>query len=289
MANPCWTYGDAVAKETFLVLGASSFYGSNFANLVEAKGGEAIRLSRPNWNLGDEIPDADYIVNFASRSLVEESWIDPQGWMMTNGVLTTALIEDLTRKDFKKFIHVSTPEVYGHTKTVVKETQKFNPSTPYAVSRATGDMMFMAYHRAKSLPCIITRTANIYGLGQPDHRFIPLAFKTLRAKKKLFLHNQGKTIRGFIHVKDACEATYLLCLKGVVGETYHIAPGGILTIEALAKMICAQLGLRWQDWLGEAPDRVGKDQAYILDSQKVMDLGWIDRITIKEGLAEYGC
>ena len=277
-----------MAQEKFLVLGASSFYGSNFANLVEAKGYEAIRLSRPHWFLGEPFQDADYIVNFASKSLVEESWANPQDWMMTNGVETTAMIDGLRGVRFKRFVHVSTPEVYGHTPTVVRETQPFNPTTPYAVSRAAGDMMLMAYHKACGIPAIITRTANIYGFGQPDYRFVPLAFKTLRAKQKLLLHGGGRTIRGFIHVKDACEATYLICMKGKVGESYHISPGGVLTIDALAKMICAQLGLDWREWLGEVPDRRGKDLAYILNNQKIRDLGWIDRITIKEGLSEYG-
>lgn len=276
-------------SETFLILGASSFYGANFAKCVKAHGDKTIELSRPGWFLGDHLPDvgADYIVNFASRSLVEESWADPQGWMMANGMMTTALIQQAEEMGVR-FVHVSTPEVYGHNPGLVKEGHPFNPSTPYAVSRAAGDMMLMAYHKAYRMNAIITRTANIYGLGQPSHRFIPLAFKTLLEGKKLNLHNGGKTIRGFIHVKDACEATYLLCREGKTGETYHIAPQNIVTIEALAKMICAQLGLRWQDWLGEAPDRLGKDACYMLDSSKIRSLGWTDRITLKEGLAEYG-
>lgn len=270
----------------FLILGASSFYGEAFRCCALAHGDTVTVRSRPDWGLGDPIPPADCVVNFASRSLVAESWIDPQGWLMTNAVFTTALL-DQVRAMKCRFVHVSTPEVYGHTPRPVKEGAPFNPSTPYAVSRAAGDMMLAAYQRAYGMDAIITRTANIYGFGQPDYRFIPHAFKTLRAGAKLTLDGGGATIRGFLHVKNAAEATYLVCKEGRAGETYHIAPQGVLTIAALAKMICAQIGAD-PALVVDGPERRGKDLAYIMDSSKLRALGWSNRITLKEGLAEYG-
>lgn len=271
----------------FLILGASSFYGEAFRRCVQAHGDEWIALSRPDWNLGDDIPYADCAVNFASRSLVAESWLDPQGWMMTNGVFTTALLDQVREIVIPRFLHVSTPEVYGHTPSIVREGYPFNPSTPYAVSRASGDMMIQAYVKEYGFPAIITRTANIYGFGQPDYRFIPHAFKTLRSGEKLVLDGGGASIRGFIHVRDAVEATYLLCKQGKLGETYHIAPQGVLTISALAKMICSQVGSD-PKLIVDGPERRGKDLAYIMDSSKLRVLGWSNRITLKEGLSEYG-
>ena len=268
----------------YLVLGASSFYGSNFVQLLKEKGEEVTGLSRPKWKLGDKIPKADVVVNFASRSLVAESWKDPQGWLMTNAVKTTKLLEQI-RGMKCLFIHVSTPEVYGHTPNAVNEGHPFNPTTPYAVSRAAADMMISAYTKAYGMDTIITRTANIYGVGQPDYRFIPHAFKTLRAGGELGLDGGGFTTRGFIHVKDACEATYLLVKRGKRGETYHIAPTRVLTIATMAKMIMERVG---KGTIVAKPERLGKDLAYILHSNKMRRLGWKDNITLEEGLAEYG-
>lgn len=273
---------------TYLVLGASSFYGSNFCALLKSKGEDVIELSRPEWELGDDIPYADVVVNFASHSLVAQSWERPDEWMLVNAVRTTTLLDQVRALKIPRFIHVSTPEVYGHNVGPVREGHPFNPSTPYAVSRAAADMMIEAYVKAYDFPAIITRTANIYGLGQPEHRFIPHAFRTLREGKKLGLDGGGKTIRGWLHVKDAAEATRKIASHGKAGETYHIAPQGVLSVSALARLICHQIGKDPNEWLYDTPERLGKDDAYILESSKLRKLGWSDKITIKEGLAEYG-
>lgn len=269
----------------YLVLGASSFYGSNFCKLLRERGEEVEELSRPKWHLGWPIPYADCVVNFASQSLVEESWKYPIGWLHANATMTTELLDQARFLKIPRFVHVSTPEVYGNTPTPAKEGHPFNPSTPYAVSRAAGDMMIAAYHRAYGFPAIITRTANIFGVGQPDYRFIPHAFKTLRAGGELLLDGGGATIRGFMHVRDACEATYLLCTKGTPGDTYHIAPRGVITIEALSRLIQARVG---KGTIASKRERLGKDLAYVLDSTKIRALGWNDTITLSQGLDEYG-
>src|SRR3990167_11484368 len=139
----------AERPERFLILGASSFYGSNFAKCVEAHGDVVTRVSRPEFDIDvnggyiDAIMDDEnphYVVNFIASSLVVESWDAPHEWMKTNGVSTVNMIENLRKWEFQKFIHVSTPEVYGSTPYWVTEYQPFNPTTPYAVSRAAGDM-----------------------------------------------------------------------------------------------------------------------------------------------------
>lgn len=269
----------------YLVLGASSFYGSNFCNLLRERGEEFEELSRPKWHLGRLIPYADCVVNFAAQSLVAESWDYPIGWLHANATMTTELLDMVRALKIPRFVHISTPEVYGHTALPVKEGHAFNPSTPYAVSRAAGDMMISAYHRAYGFPAIITRTANIYGLGQPDHRFIPHAFKTLRAGGELLLDGGGATIRGFLHVRDACEAVYLLCHRGTPGDTYHIAPPGVITIEALSRLIQARVG---KGTIASKRERLGKDLSYILDSNKIRKIGWDDKITLSQGLDDYG-
>jgi dTDP-glucose 4,6-dehydratase len=262
-----------MAQEKFLVLGASSFYGSNFAKYAEERGEEVYRYSRHLWHLGDYIGvKVDYIVNFASMSLVAESWDTPYDWIRTNAADTTTTFQQADGM-CKKFVHVSTPEVYGSHKGWIGERCAFNPSTPYAVSRAAADMMLMAYYRAYGFPGIITRTANIYGEGQKEPRIIPLAMRHKKEGKPLSLHGGGSTVRGFIHVKDACEATYLICKQGVPGETYHIAPKNVLPIRELVRMIGCEIG-------EDIPDRLGKDRSYMMDSSKLRGMGWTDKIRL---------
>jgi len=276
-----------MAMVTFLVLGANSFYGSNFAKFVEEHGDVVIRWSRPGFDItrkGDvwvfeKEQWCDYIVNFVSQSLVAESWADPTQWMYVNGAMTTNMFENLRHLKVKKFIHVSTPEVYGSVDVWVKEDQPFNPSTPYAVSRAAGDMMLKAFHKAYEFPMCITRTANIYGPGQPNHRIVTRALECKRDGKTLLLDGAGNTVRCFIHVRDACEATYLVAKNGRAGETYHISGWNAVSIRDLIDRI----GCKW----APAPERLGKDYAYKMDSTKIRkELGWQDKINLTEGLKE---
>ena len=271
----------------YLVLGASSFYGSNFLKFLKARGEDAEGLSRPAWNLGGTFMRADIIINFASRNLVPESWDHAAGYMWTNAAMTTELFEQVRNMNILRFVHVSTPEVYGNTPYAVREDHPFNPSTPYAASRAAADMLLATYQRAYGMNAVITRTANIYGVGQPDHRFISNAFKTLRSGGKLVLDGGGNTLRGWIHVQDACEATYKLCKEGSPG-VYHIAPQELLTIHELASMICEQLGIPRAQRLETGPERRGKDLAYIMSTDKLRGMGWTERISLEQGLAEYG-
>jgi dTDP-glucose 4,6-dehydratase len=263
--------------EKFLILGASSFYGKNFIRLLQEKGDELVAAFNHYGGLPDE--DFDYVVNFASKSLVVESWRAPEEWADANVSELSLLVSAWLGEDFKKFIHVSTPEVYGSTHGWVDETfSNWQPTTPYAVTRAAGDMMLKAYHKAHGFPMLITRTANIYGPGQQPYRLIPKALECKRTGEAFPLHGGGQSVRSFIHVRDACEATYLLAKKGVVGETYHISTNQAHSIEDVIAMI--ECPFTW------APDRLGKDQAYLLNSDKLRAMGWKDTISLEEGLKE---
>ena len=128
--------------ESFLVVGDTSFYGFNFVKLLESKGCEVNRLSLRNWTPEDI--KGDYVVNFAAANIVAESWKKPAEYMLVNVVAQTELLEVLRKKPIKRYVHVSTPEVYGSVADWLKESKIFNPSTPYAVSRAAMDMLLMA-------------------------------------------------------------------------------------------------------------------------------------------------
>jgi dTDP-glucose 4,6-dehydratase len=259
--------------EKFLVLGANSFYGSSFAKLVEERGDEVVLCK----HYGSD-PACDYVVNFASKSLVEESWKNPLAWVRANVHDFTDLLEATRWLDIKKFVHVSTPEVYGSTPYWYLEDERFDPTTPYAVSRLAGDMMLKAYFKAYGFPMLITRTANIYGPGQQSHRIIPKAIQYKKEGKVLPLHGDGWSQRSFIHIKDACEATYLLCKEGLLGETYHISTKEVHWIRELVTMIGCETK--------NEEDRLGKDSAYLLNSDKIRRLGWQDKVTLEQGLCE---
>lgn len=276
--------------EKFLVIGASSFYGSNFMETVKRRGDFALPMSLRDWSPSFMLDVApDYIVNFAAANIVAESWDHPAEYCRINVCETADLFDVLKATGWlKKFIHVSTPESYGHTDGWVDETySNWQPSTPYAVSRAAADMMLMAYHRAYRFPAIITRTANIYGPGQGKNRVIPLAFDTFRRGEKLLLHGNGHTRRSFIHVQDACAALYLLSRHGSVGQTYHISTAHDISINELVRKICRLLGKRPEEHIGSQEDRLGKDHAYLLNSARLRNMGWRDTITIDKGLREY--
>jgi dTDP-glucose 4,6-dehydratase len=268
--------------ERFLILGPRSFYGSSFIKLAMEKGDEVIEcgfdIDKP-WILDRNLVDGSIVVNFISRSLVAESWDNPASWTTTNVTSTTKLVDKLKNTAIKKFIHVSTPEVYGSTPDWVDETYTdWKPSTPYAVSRAAGDMMLKAYHKAYGFPAIITRTANIYGPGQQNYRLIPTACSKKASGEAMALHGDGQSIRTFIHIKDACEATYKICKEGEVWETYHISTNKAHSIKEVVEMI----GCKYEP----APERLGKDYAYLLNSDKLRAMGWKDTITLEQGLCE---
>lgn len=263
--------------EKFLVVGPTSFYGRNFVKLLEEKGHCVSTLSLRNWN-DAQVGHPDYVVNFAAANIVSESWQRPIEYVSVNVSYLVELLEVLSKRNIKKFVQASTPEVYGSVDAWVKEDQPFNPSTPYAVSKASADMMLMAYQRAYGLPVVLTRTANIYGPNQPENRIVTKALRCKRKGEKLRLEGAGCSVRCFIHVRDACEATYLAATKGKPGEVYHISGREPLRIRELVEKI----GCEWV----QTPDRMAKDYAYLLDSTKIRKLGWRDRINLEEGLKE---
>lgn len=228
----------------------------------------------------------EIIVNFAAQSMVGESWDRPDDWMQTNVVSAARLAERLRHLDFlKRYVHVTTPEVYGSTDGWIGEDTPFNPSTPYAVSRAAGDMLFKIYRDAYQLPVVSTRAANVYGPGQQLYRIIPRTIFFLLTGKSLQLHGGGASTRSFIHMDDVSRATWLIANEAPVGETYHISTDRIISIKALVEMLCGRLNKNFSDCVEVVGERLGKDSAYWLDSSKLRQgLGWGDQMSLEDGI-----
>ncbi len=300
-----------------LVIGSNSFSGSSFIAYLLGEGVEVIGVSRSaeaprvflpyRWTGKDAafrfhqvdfnhdldalagILDREkpaHVVNFAAQSMVAESWKNPDHWMMTNVVSAVRLHERLRHLDFlEKYVHVTTPEVYGNTEGFIREGTPFNPSTPYAVSRAAGDMSLRTYFEAYGFPVVFTRAANVYGPGQQLYRIIPRTILFVLTGRKLQLHGGGVSRRSFIHMKDVSEATWRIARSAPAGATYHISTNEIVTVRELVERICAKLGAPFSKVVEVVGDRLGKDAAYLLDSGKLRDeLGWSDRVNLDEGL-----
>lgn len=231
---------------------------------------------------------AGYVVNFASQSMVAESWQNPDHWMMTNVVSTVRLHEELRQCDFlRRYVHISTPEVYGSCSGLIPENTSYNPSTPYAVSRAAADMSLMTYFRQYRFPVVFTRAANVFGPGQQLYRIVPRTIYCAMTGEKLQLHGGGHSVRSFIHIGDVSEATLLAMEHSEAGEIYHLSTDRNISIRNLVEMIVQGLGKRFEDCVEIVDDRPGKDSAYLLDSANAMNkLGWQPRISLEDGVED---
>jgi len=230
----------------------------------------------------------DYVVNFAAQSMVAQSWLHPEHWFQTNVVATIKLHDELRQRNFlKKYVHISTPEVYGSCEGLIQENNDYNPSTPYAVSRAAADMSLMSFFHAYKFPVVFTRAANVFGPGQQLYRIIPRTVLYFLTGKKLQLQGGGQSIRSFIHIRDVAEATLRAALSGVPGEIYHLSTTRNISIHDLVKLIAERMSVSFNEYVEEVGDRLGKDSAYLLDSSKAKtELDWSAEISLEDGIDE---
>jgi len=302
----------------FLVIGSNSFSGASFCRYLLQRNHEVLGISRSsephsvflpyqwldgstNFNfcqidLNNQLPELvaliadwqpEYVVNFAAQGMVAQSWQVPEHWYQTNVVAQVKLHDQLRRLSYlKKYVHITTPEAYGSNQGWTKETFQFAPSTPYAVSRAACDLHLMSFFKAYNFPVVFTRAANVYGSGQQLYRIVPRTLLFARLGKTLQLHGGGHSVRSFIHIEDVADATYRVAMQGVPGETYHISTQEIVSIRGLVEQICELTGVAFADLVEVTEERLGKDQAYLLDSEKIRgELAWQDEIGLSEGLA----
>lgn len=228
------------------------------------------------------------VVNFAAQSMVAESWLHPEDWYQTNVLAMVRLTEGLRKiPKLKKYVHISTPEVYGNCEGMVLEDAPFRPSTPYAASRAACELHLQTFVRQYGFPAVTTRAANVFGAGQQLYRIVPRALLSLALGKKLPLHGGGHSVRSFIHIDDVVDGTLRAALRGSPGDVFHLSTRRTISIRNLVALICSQAGVEFSDFVEIVDDRPGKDAAYLLDSTRAREiLGWADRISLEQGIAE---
>jgi dTDP-glucose 4,6-dehydratase len=228
----------------------------------------------------------EVIVDFAGQGMVAESWGAPEQWYQTNIVSKVRLHHFLKDQSWlRRYVRISTPEVYGSSEELIGEKQPYNPSTPYAVSHAAIDMSLGAFHQNYGFPVLFGRFANFYGEHQQLYRIVPKAILSVRSGRKLPLHGGGKSIRAFIHAEDVAEGIERMVEDGRTGEVYHFSPSRFQSIRDVVDLICKRLGSDIESATEVTADRPGKDMAYLMDATKAgTELGWTPRITFEDGI-----
>ena len=300
-----------------LVTGGAGFIGSNFVHYMLDKypdyeivnldaltyGGNLENLEgvedNPNYTfvkgdirdheLVDEIArDVDYIVHFAAESHVDRSIEDPEIFIKSNILGTQVLLDAAKKYEIKKYLQVSTDEVYGTlgAEGYFTEETPLQPNSPYSASKAGADLMVRAYYETFGLPVNITRCSNNYGPYQFPEKLIPLMISNALEDKELPVYGDGKNIRDWLHVYDHCSAIDLVLHKGRIGEVYNIGGHNEKQNIEIVKLILKELG-KSESLIKFVTDRLGHDRRYAIDSTKISEeLGWKPKYTFETGIVE---
>lgn len=256
-------------------------YAGNLENLIAIERRSNYKFVQgdiTDQNLVDKLvkEKIDCIVNFAAETHVDRSIHDPQKFMQTNVLGTQILLEAAKKHQVKKYIQISTDEVYGSLNSTgcFTEETPLAPNNPYSASKAGADHLVRAYYQTFGLPINITRCSNNYGPYQFPEKLIPLFVTNALENKKLPLYGDGRHIRDWIYVEDHCRAIDLVIHQGKNGQIYNIAGDNQLTNYQVTKTILEVLK-KPTSLIEYTKDRLGHDRRYALDSQKLQqDLGW---------------
>ncbi len=229
---------------------------------------------------------AKALIHFAAETHVDRSIDDDLAFLRTNITGTRTVLEVVRRLQIPRYVHVSTDEVYGSIeKGAADESYPLKPNSPYAASKASGDLFVRAYQKTFRTPAILVRSSNNFGPFQFPEKVIPLFITNLLEKKKLPLYGKGENRRDWIYVEDNCEAIELVFEKGRDGEIYNIGGGSELSNRELTQKILNLFKLG-EEWIELVADRPGHDFRYGLDSSKVKNLGFRSRHSFDEALVK---
>ena len=291
------TFVDFLLKKKFKVYGCyrnkkNSIYlpfkkNSNIKNLKEfkldfLKNSDTEKLVKLIKKIKPEI-----IIDFASICMVQESWKYPDKYFLVNVISKTMLLKKIYEFSFvKKFIYVSTPEIFGSSKKSIPENfQFFFPSTPYATSKLSAELLIKNYNKNYVKKGIITRFSNFYGPGQPNYRLIPKLLISIKKGKKFPVDGNGQTKRNFIFSKDFSEGLFKTLKSGKPGETYHFSSKNIVSIIDIIKLTCKLMKVTFSKVVFYRSERKGKDKVYRLSSAWTSKrLNWKSKTPLKNGI-----
>ncbi len=312
-------FKDKNLERKILVIGSNSFSGSDFIDLLlsdannrvvgisrslenEAlflpyKRRKSLKFSFQQVDLNKDISmlknllenfKPEYIVNFAAQSEVAPSWKSPWDWFQTNTVSLARLLDYLKdAKYLKRYVHISSPEVYGSCQGIVREDAVFNPTTPYAASKAAADLLLSTYVKNFDFPLSTVRATNVYGAHQQLFKIVPRTIINIKSGKVQELHGGGKAVKSYIHIRDISHGELLVMEKGKTGELYHFSPDAGIVVREVVKKICERMVVDFKSATKDVAERLGQDNAYMIDSSKArLELDWQPQISIEQGLDE---
>jgi dTDP-glucose 4,6-dehydratase len=280
------TRGDGV----FVVNLDKLTYAANPANLADVAGRSNYRFLKGDIADPEAVRSAmdgcTHVVNFAAETHVDRSLLGDASFIETDVRGVFVLLEEAKRRDIRKFVQISTDEVYGSiAEGSFREDSALNPRNPYAASKAGGDRLAYSYWASYGTPVVITRASNNYGPYQYPEKLIPLFVTNAIDGLDLPLYGDGRNVRDWLYVRDHAAAIDFLLDSGVPGETYNIAGGNETENLAITQTILRSLS-RPESLIRFVDDRPGHDRRYSLDSSKLSRLGWRARTVFEEGLAE---
>lgn len=236
-----------------------------------------------------ETEKPDVVVNFAAESHVDRSIENPSIFLKTN-ILGTSVLMDACRKyGIERYHQVSTDEVYGdlpldRPDLLFTEETPIHTSSPYSSSKASADLLVLAYHRTYGLPVTISRCSNNYGPYHFPEKLIPLMIINALHDEKLPVYGDGKNVRDWLYVEDHCRAIDLIIHKGTVGEVYNVGGHNEMANIDIVKLICQTLG-KPESLIEYVTDRKGHDRRYAIDPTKIHnELGWLPETKFADGI-----
>ncbi len=232
--------------------------------------------------------EIDAIIHFAAESHVDRSILGAADFIQTNVVGTCVLLDCAKKYSLKRFVQISTDEVYGSLGPTgyFTETTPLHPNSPYSASKASADMLALAYHHTYGLPVLITRCSNNYGPYQFPEKLIPLMIANALNDKPLPVYGDGLNVRDWLHVYDHCTAIDLVFHKGRLGEVYNIGGNNEKKNIEIVRLILRYLN-KPESLITFVKDRPGHDRRYAIDSSKIkQELGWKPSYTFEQGIQE---
>lgn len=303
-----------------IVIGSNSFSGQDFIDLLlDDPSNEVIGISRSSeypdyflrykqrenlinysfqkFDLNLEMPqflefldttEPQTITNFAAQSEVAPSWENPDQWFQTNCVSLARLVKHLSERDYlDRYLHISSPEVYGSCESLVTETSPVNPSTPYAASKAAADMLLKSFAEYKGFPLVTVRATNVYGARQQLFKIMMRTSIFIRLNRRIPLHGGGQAVKSYIHIRDVSKGEKFVLERGRLGEIYHLSPEKGIRVRDVVAALANAMGKRLEDVAEDVEERLGQDAVYEIDSTKVRDeFGWRPLISFEDGVKE---
>ena len=291
---------DFLLKKNFKIIGINRSFSKNifFLPFKKNKKIKNLALQKININKKSDLnkllrilkkEKIDYIVDFLGQGMVSQSWDKPEDWIETNILNKIKIIDFIVKNKIKikKYIRISTPEVYGNELRRLDENSNYNPSTPYALTHSSIDMFLKLYFKEYKFPYVIGRFSNFYGEHQQLYRIIPKTILCILKKEKLSLQGNGLSKRNFIYKEDFCNGIYCLIKKGKINNVYHFSGNELITIKNIVRKICKIKKYNFNKLVKYTKERKSLDGIYKLNIDKAKkELNWKTDYSLERGLQE---